>query len=836
MRCFGLPLLALTFACNKPPEGGALGINPDAPTTLDDLVAGWIEEPVDPNGDALELTWSWTRDGSATEHTTSTIPADLTARGQVWEATVIVSDGKKEALEVLVDAVTVLNTPPTAEVAVSDTEPPTTEDLVATETVADVDGDSIDIAWAWTLDGAVQDITGPTVPADRTRKGQVWEVTLVAEDQESQSDPASATITIANSAPSIDTATLTPEAAFVDTLLRCEPAGWMDADGDAESYVYAWYINGTRSEDGAWAKGDTVACEITPDDGEALGTPVRSNAITIQNTPPALSALSIDPGEAFTTDVLTPVFTAETDPDGDTLTPTYAWTVDGSPAGSEATLPPTAFVKGQEVGLTLVLDDGEATATLTTSTIIQNTPPVVTSASIDPAVVRTEDAVSLASVLDDADGDAITTTIAWSVNGTVVATGPTPDSSLYSRGDVITAEITPNDGEEDGLPVTTASVTVANTAPTAPTVAIQPALPLVGRALTCVVTADAVDADGDSLTYTATWTRDGTAYTATTTTTVTGDRIPGSITKDSEVWICSVTASDGTVSGPAGTATTTVKEWQGQQRFTPCSATGPNGPTQAACTTAYTGTALSGEVTVKSGIQTWTAPVTGTYRIEAWGAQGESADASYSGGRGARMRGDFSLTAGDTLDILVGQPGSQASCNGGGGGGSFVRKGTFPLLVAGGGGGTRQSVGQNGCDAGTAQQAGTGSGGSAWHGCALKSSTTIGNGGLLSDYSWGSGGGGWSRDGASDRRESGHGGRAFTNGGAGGGTASWTGYGGFGGGGAGRGSCGGGGGGGYSGGDGGRIAGAGGSYNSGTNQSNSAGARTGEGLVTIDLL
>src|SRR5690606_9771444 len=72
-------------------------------------------------------------------------------------------------------------------------------------------------------------------------------------------------------------------------------------------------------------------------------------------------------------------------------------------------------------------------------------------------------------------------------------------------------------------------------------------------------------------------------------------------------------------------------------------------------------------------IETYVVPSCATsIQIEAWGAQG----GSVSGGRGARMRGDFTVTPGTTLNVVVGMQGTTNSCggapaSGGGGGGSF---------------------------------------------------------------------------------------------------------------------------------------------------------------------
>ena len=109
-----------------------------------------------------------------------------------------------------------------------------------------------------------------------------------------------------------------------------------------------------------------------------------------------------------------------------------------------------------------------------------------------------------------------------------------------------------------------------------------------------------------------------------------------------------------------------------------------------------------------SGIQQWTVPHTGDYRIEAigaaWGYDIYSSRGQYQG-RGARMKGTFRLSKGETIQILVGQEGgvNRQSQSSGGGGGTFVVSGSnTPLIIAGGGGGIeRSSSRHSGCDAST---------------------------------------------------------------------------------------------------------------------------------------
>ncbi|MBK9190418.1 MAG: T9SS type A sorting domain-containing protein [Crocinitomicaceae bacterium] len=244
----------------------------------------------------------------------------------------------------------------------------------------------------------------------------------------------------------------------------------------------------------------------------------------------------------------------------------------------------------------------------------------------------------------------------------------------------------------------------------------------------------------------------------------------------------------------------------------------------AQCTTAQT-------FNYTGALQTFVVPAgVTTITAECYGAKGGNGNQpSSTGGNGAYIKGDISVTPGETLNIISGGAGVSGVTSlegGGGGGGSFVIRatGNVPLIIAGGGGG------------GSYQASTPGTGGS---------STTTGNAGGyvptlpgqggFSDNGGGGGtgggGGGWNANGSSNTWANG----GTMQGGAGGiPNFGYIGAGGFGGGGSAF--HGGGGGGGYSGGGGGiyTIGGGGaGSYNTGTNQTNSADVNSGNGYVVL---
>lgn len=281
--------------------------------------------------------------------------------------------------------------------------------------------------------------------------------------------------------------------------------------------------------------------------------------------------------------------------------------------------------------------------------------------------------------------------------------------------------------------------------------------------------------------------------------------------------------------------------------FTNAGATGVSGPSLALVQSAYSSQSWAQNTSflnVIGGIQIWTVPVDGVYRITASGARGGT---GYLGGagRGSVIRGDFTLTKGQYLKILVGQQGGEGgtpySCGnpGGGGGGTYVVKSTgnstsdILVIAGGGGGGSTRLYSQSRMDATSSNNGNQGDGTAGGAGGSSGSGGSTGTGCVTGGY----GGGGFTGNGT--------GGLSYTNGATGG--SGGVRNGGFGGGGHTGTYCGGGGGG-YSGGGGGGLAtcscndlsagGGGGSYNNGSNQSNLTGANGnyGQGSVLIQLL
>jgi Putative Ig domain len=283
--------------------------------------------------------------------------------------------------------------------------------------------------------------------------------------------------------------------------------------------------------------------------------------------------------------------------------------------------------------------------------------------------------------------------------------------------------------------------------------------------------------------------------------------------------------------------------------FTAVGTSGQYGPTQSAVQSSYSATSWTqstANLSVNGGIQYWTVPVTGTYRITAAGAAGGGGSAAGYGGITAAT---VNLTVGQIVRILCGQMGATGdSSHGSGGGGTFVVQSPYntdaSILCSAGGGGGRgvggnaTTYGQGNYGGSSGQGSGGSSGGTGGGGGSGAGTSGGGNGYAQgadqTGCTWASGGAGFGGNGGANCNVTGA--RSFINGGAGGNSSSsGNAVGGFGGG----GGCGdrGGGAGGYSGGGGGTdnnySGGGGGYYTIGSSVASTSNANSGAGYVTV---
>ena len=450
------------------------------------------------------------------------------------------------------------NSAPTAPVLeISPAAPTTLEELVATITTESTDsdrGDEVAYTWAWSVNGVLQrDITGSTVPAEATSRGDLWSVSVTASDGAAEA-VGEASVTIVNTAPELVSLAMFSETPGALEDIVAIPTV-TNLDEDLLIYTYEWKLDGEPVS----VAGDRVSATFTEPgqvwevsvsltDGEFESGPLTATA-TVGNAAPIVKLLSVEPAEPSRLSTLQAIVSAS-DYDGHDVVLSYVWTVNGVEAGTSTSLSAAGLAVGDKVGFTVTATDGytERSAGTTKPLVIVDLPPVVESVVVEPAEPKTTSVVEATAIVTDPEQDPFSVTYVWSVSGTEVLRGSQAvlQSDQFKKGDTIEVEVWGEDPYLAGVAVKGASLRVVNTPPTAPTVVFEPEIPREQTDLRCALGVESLDADGDVLTYSVRWELNGQAYTGTTgTTELANDTVPGARVTLGDTWDCFVVAGDG---------------------------------------------------------------------------------------------------------------------------------------------------------------------------------------------------------------------------------------------------------------------------------------------------
>ena len=215
---------------------------------------------------------------------------------------------------------------------------------------------------------------------------------------------------------------------------------------------------------------------------------------------------------------------------------------------------PSALTPGQHTIRAEALTPRSSVACSLERSITVNTPPSASGITFTPASPATLDTITVAVDVADVDGDDITTSVLWTgPEGNSLDGQLTPINTVV--GQTWNVTVTPRDALDVGESMT-ADITIGNTAPGLPEVAISPVPGRTGAPLLCDVTnLDGLDVDTtQELTVAWSWTVDGDDAA------VSGPLVPGGSASSGEVWQCTAVVSDGTDSSEAGSAQTTTAD------------------------------------------------------------------------------------------------------------------------------------------------------------------------------------------------------------------------------------------------------------------------------------
>ncbi len=417
----------------------------------------------------------------------------------------------------------------------------------------DPDGDAVTVHYVWSVDGVRQsDLDDATlIPAERTAKGQTWEVIAESFDGTDYSERVSASLVVADSPPSL-VVTLAPEApvttdALVLTVETSDPDDdpldvsiiW-SVDDDTEAPADVDTISAADT-----VRGQTWTATVTVEDG--IHDPlVETASVVIGNAPPTVDALTLSPEAATSSDTLLAEVEAS-DPDGDPVALTWTWTADGVVIADETadTLDAAQLVRGAEVVAHVTPFDGfEDGVTVSSDTmVIDNSPPSLTGVRLDTGEVYEATTVTcLPEGWADADDDPESVVVEWWVDGVSAGTGSTLDGSAFDKGQQVGCTATPDDGLDTGETVESEMVTVRNTPPTLSDASLDNLTPQEADVVG-VVLGTTSDDDGDTVSVRYAWYVDGDGPVHT------GSTLDGDHFNQGSTIQVVVTPTDGSASG-----------------------------------------------------------------------------------------------------------------------------------------------------------------------------------------------------------------------------------------------------------------------------------------------
>lgn len=282
---------------NSVPALLTVDLSPDPATrsaTLTCTPSGYSDD----DGDADQSTLQWTVDGTVVGAGSSLSGVFTTGNLVTCAATPF--DGTDTGL-VVYDSVLISNSPPeVTTLSLSPSNPYTNDTLTASVAASDAEGDTITLAYAWTVNGTLVS-TGTSLPGSDFVKHDVVELTVTASDADGPGTPASASVTILNTPPTAPIVRFDPTEPIEGDALLCEvDAPSTDADGDAIDYTMSWTVDGAAYPAGGDVGPSTVswtddeasasdthapelfACTVTPNDGDDDG-PSASASVLIDD-------------------------------------------------------------------------------------------------------------------------------------------------------------------------------------------------------------------------------------------------------------------------------------------------------------------------------------------------------------------------------------------------------------------------------------------------------------------------------------------------------------------------------------------------------------------------
>ena len=440
---------------NNPPNATNVRYIPFMPTKETGI--GVEYDYNDADGDSEQgTTIRWFRDGLqiAQINDMKSVPDIWISKGQEWRVEVTPSDNEDQGDTVSLNPIIIENTVPIARnLEISPESPTDVDDINLNYDYFDLDGDNEqDSQIRWYLDGVrISDLDDSlTVSSLMIRSGDEWEARITPFDGTSYGLTKSTGLIVigsSNTPPTANAYISQGSNAYTDDALQVI-VGWFDPDGDnLAGTEIRWFRDGyqvSAFNDLTWVNSDATAkdqiwhASVRVSDSLVWSEWVDADSITILNSPPEVTSITMLPEGNLTANQDLTVVWEQFDLDGDLESGSEIyWMVNGereSDFDGLITIPSESVYRDQHWSVQVIPRDGEdlGSSMTTPSRVIMNGAPENPTISLGSGTTgylgapdsfpqlgianSLEDLVVLASSLDP-DNEPLFFDVIWYRNG-----------------------------------------------------------------------------------------------------------------------------------------------------------------------------------------------------------------------------------------------------------------------------------------------------------------------------------------------------------------------------------------------------------------------------------
>ena len=429
------------------------------------LEAVWWAD--DPDGDTVEVEWAWEQDGKI-QQVGGLVSLERLVRDEVWTLKGLAFDGERFSLEAEA-TYSVGNQAPQLRAATIEPANPTAADALSIAFDGeDPDGDAIEADVTWRADGQPFATGTPLSPGEAPSGVWIDAVVTLTDGTRVSTPMVTPGVRLENGVPSITDVRVEPSELSFGVGPTCVVDGWADPEGEPEQIVVRWFIDsvlwsGYGSISGTeLVKGQQVQCEATPVDSLSAGTPLLSEPVSVQNSPPSVARVFLEPHDAVTGDEVQVTFETVYDPDSDPVLLDVQWLVDGvevartevgDPLTPDADRFPGDLLRGDVLDVVATPFDGtDMGIAVYDSLEVGNAPPTIIDLTLSPDPPLSDQPLTAIATTSDADGDLVELLLDWSIDGAPPVRAAVVPSSELPAGATVDLTATPSDGTDNGAP------------------------------------------------------------------------------------------------------------------------------------------------------------------------------------------------------------------------------------------------------------------------------------------------------------------------------------------------------------------------------------------------